>query len=128
VVEEHETRGAGILGALGVFVSLAGVTASLTVVFLAMRSVMRIGGAPGGSTPAPSIWSTPGASQPASPMSWPSSAAATPAPMWPAGSAQGPSGLIEELELLGSLHSQGALSDREYKKAKERLLRSRGDA
>jgi hypothetical protein len=40
----EETAGERLRGAIGVFVSLAGVTASLTVLWLSMRSVMDIGG------------------------------------------------------------------------------------
>jgi hypothetical protein len=41
----EETAGERIRGAVGVFVSLAGVVASLTILWLSMRSVMDIGGA-----------------------------------------------------------------------------------
>ena len=40
----EETTGERVRGAIGVFVSLAAVTASLTVLWLSMRSVMDIGG------------------------------------------------------------------------------------
>ena len=41
---QGDERGAGIGPPAGVFVSLAGVSAALTILFLSMRSVMRIGG------------------------------------------------------------------------------------
>lgn len=44
-VEEGERPGAGLGASVGVFVSLAGVSAAITMVFLGMRSVMAIGGA-----------------------------------------------------------------------------------
>jgi hypothetical protein len=40
----EETAGERIRGGIGVFVTLAGVVASLTILFLSMRSVMDIGG------------------------------------------------------------------------------------
>ena len=42
---EGDEPGAGIGAPVGVFVSLAGVSAALTILFQSMRSVMRIGGA-----------------------------------------------------------------------------------
>jgi putative oligomerization/nucleic acid binding protein len=46
-MQVHETRSGGdvVRSAIGVLVPLAGVSASLTVLFLGMRSVMEIGGA-----------------------------------------------------------------------------------
>lgn len=44
-VEEGDRSGAGLRAAVGVFVSLAGVSAAITMVYLGMRSVIAIGGA-----------------------------------------------------------------------------------
>jgi Short C-terminal domain len=44
-VEEGERPGAGLGTSVGLFVSLAGVSAAITMVYLGMRSVMAIGGA-----------------------------------------------------------------------------------
>lgn len=43
-MQRDESRGGAVAGAVWIFLSLAGVTAAITVVFLSMRAVMEIGG------------------------------------------------------------------------------------
>jgi hypothetical protein len=82
-------------GAVGVFVSLAGISASLTVLFLGMRSVMDIGGACASGGPfVPRVECPQGV----------------------------PMMIVTALERLDALHRSGALTDAQYEEAKERVI------
>ena len=87
---QGEERGAGIGPPAGVFVSLAGVSAALTILFLStLRSATVTGASP---TPA-------------------------------GGGGQDVVGLLERLD---ALHRTGSLSDEEFERAKQEILRRGG--
>ena len=116
---QGEERGAGIGPPAGVFVSLAGVSAALTILFLSMRSVMKIGGfcASGQSAFVIAHQCPKGVPLLMLGAVWGGLGASTTPP------GRGGQDVVGLLERLDALHRTGSLSDEEYERAKQEILR-----